>query len=97
MRRRTKQLLGGVALALGAAGAVLLKKRRPRRRRDDDTRRAQSVWARPGMMVTFRAELMPGRPASERTFRIAELLPSGRVTLDNVSGEHAEKEFEPLR
>ena len=54
-------------------------------------------WARPGMMVTFRAELMPGRSRSERTFRISGLLPSGRVTLDAVMGEHAETEFEPLR
>jgi len=96
MRRRTKQILGGVAVALGAAGAVLLKRRRPRLNRAQDTR-AQDVWARPGMMVTFRAEVMPGRETSERTFRIAELLPSGRVLLHGVSGEHAETEFERIR
>jgi len=49
------------------------------------------------MKVTFRAELMPGRDGSERTFQVADLLPSGRVLLDGVSGEHAEKEFERLR
>lgn len=54
-------------------------------------------WARPGMEVTFRAELKPGRSRAERTFRVAELHPSGRVTIEGVSGEHAESEFEPLR
>ena len=46
------------------------------------------------MMVTFRAELMPGRESDDRTFRVKELLPSGRVSLHGVDGEHAEKEFE---
>ena len=59
--------------------------------------RAGDVWARPGMSVTFRAELMPGRERSERTFQIEEVLTSGRVTLQNFTGEHAEKEFEPVR
>jgi hypothetical protein len=49
------------------------------------------------MLVTFRAELMPGRDRQDRTFRIKELLPSGRVSLDGVDGEHAQKEFEPLQ
>jgi hypothetical protein len=49
------------------------------------------------MEVVFRAELMPGRDASERTFRVQELLPSGRVVLQNFAGEHAEKEFERVR
>jgi hypothetical protein len=49
------------------------------------------------MKVTFRAELMPGRDAAERTFQITDLLPSGRVLLDRVAGEHAQNEFEPLR
>ena len=54
------------------------------------------VWARPGMLVTFRAELMPGRDRHGRTFRVKELLPLGRVSLHGVDGEHAEKEFEPV-
>lgn len=64
---------------------------KPRRRR-----RASSpdVWARPGMQVTFRAELMPGRDNEARTFKVTDLLPSGRVLLDRVAGEHAQKEFE---
>jgi hypothetical protein len=49
------------------------------------------------MLVTFRAELMPGRERSERTFRVKELLTSGRVSLHGVDGEHAEKEFEPIQ
>jgi hypothetical protein len=59
--------------------------------------RGNDAWARPGMEVVFRAELMPGRNASERTFRITKLLPSGRVLLEGVVGEHAEKEFERSR
>jgi hypothetical protein len=49
------------------------------------------------MLVTFRAELMPGREREERTFRVKELLSSGRVSLQDVDGEHAEKEFEPVQ
>lgn len=56
-----------------------------------------NVWARPGMNVTFRAELMPGVAASGRTFAVTKLLPSGRVILNNIAGEHAENEFEPLK
>ena len=33
-----------------------------------------NIWARPGMEVIFRAELMPGRDRQERTFRIKEVL-----------------------
>src|SRR5262247_3668445 len=96
MKKRTKRLLGGVALAagaLGAAGAYLgMKKDKPSRRSSSKA----DVWARPGMEVTFRAELMPGRDRHERTFRVKELLPSGRVLLSGAAGEHAEKEFERL-
>jgi hypothetical protein len=49
------------------------------------------------MSVTFRGELMPGRQRAERTFRVAELLPSGRVRLEGVAGEHTENEFEQVR
>jgi hypothetical protein len=97
MKKRTKRLLGAVALALGAlgtAGAVLMRRGKSR---NPSARAIDAVWARPGMMVVFRAELMPGRDSSERTFRIAELLPSGRVTLVDKAGEHAETEFMPVR
>jgi hypothetical protein len=49
------------------------------------------------MSVTFRGELMPGRQRAERTFHVTELLPSGRVRLDGVAGEHTESEFEQPR
>src|SRR5882724_7029585 len=98
MRKSTKRVLGGLALAagaFGAIGAVVMKGSRRERRRE--RARAPDTWARPGMAVVFRAELMPGRDTSERTYHVTSLLPSGRVLLDGVSGEHAEKEFQPLR
>ena len=80
---------------MGALGAVLMKKSaRPSRR---GKRNPADTWARPGMKVIFRAELMPGRDGSLRTFHVTKLLPSGRVLLDQVSGEHAENEFERAR
>ena len=96
MRKRTKRLLGIIAAGgLGAIGAILVrnKKRVPR----SDIEKVGGVWARPGMSVTFRAEIMPGRESEERTFRIEKLLPSGRVTLVGFPGEHNEKEFEAQR
>ncbi len=92
-------MLGGLALAAGAFGATgaYLKKKKGMGSKD---RRAVSkpiaVWARPGMTVTFRAELMPGRDREQRTARVKELLPSGRVLLHEVAGEHAEREFDPI-
>jgi hypothetical protein len=100
MKKGTKRLLGSLALAAGAFGAVgayLAGKKNMGTREQVYRRHDADVWARPGMMVTFRAELMPGREPQERTFRVKELLPSGRVTLHGVMGEHAEKEFMPFR
>jgi len=97
MKKRTKRLLAGIAFAagaLGAAGAYLTRKKSPSSK--VPVRKRGDVWARPGMLVTFRAELMPGRDREERTVRVKELLPSGRVLLDHVAGEHAETEFERL-
>ncbi|HKS27311.1 MAG TPA: hypothetical protein VJS44_05800 [Pyrinomonadaceae bacterium] len=94
MKKRTRRWLGVAALALGAAGAVVVRRGKST---GSNKKVAESVWARPGMRVTFRAELMPGRDASERTFMVAELLPSGRVTLEGKAGEHAETEFERVR
>lgn len=54
------------------------------------------IWARPQMKVTFRAELMPGKPNEKRTFVIEKVLPNGRVTLEGFAGEHRESEFEPV-
>ena len=99
MKNSTKRFFGGLAIAagtLGAVGAIIMRLNNGRRRRRYASH-VENTWARPGMKVVFRAELMPGRDASERTFRVTELLPSGRVLLDTVAGEHAEKEFERVR
>ena len=93
MKKETKRLLGSLALTAGTIGTVLLMKKRGQRERVPRADR----WARPGMLVTFRAELMPGRDSSERTYRILELLPSDRVTLEGVAGEHMRGEFERIR
>ena len=94
MKRRTKRVVGGLVLAagsLGALGALLIKKNSNQRSTAGD------VWARPGMAVTFRAEVMPGRDRAGRTFQVRELLPSGRVLLNGAGGEHTETEFEQIR
>lgn len=93
-------MLGGIAIAtgaVGAAGAYLAKKNSVKPKRTRSSATSGGVWARPGMIVTFRAELMPSRERDARTFRVKTLLPSGRVLLDGVVGEHAEKEFEAIR
>jgi hypothetical protein len=98
MKKATKRVLGGLALAAGAVGAIgALMIRNDGVRRKRRGKQEPDIWARPGMQVVFRAELMPGRDGSERTFRVQQLLPSGRVVLENFVGEHAEKEFEPAR
>lgn len=92
-------MLGRLALAAGAVGAAgtFLKKKRPMgAKQQRAAAKLASVWARPGMTVTFRAELMPGRDRQQRTARVKELLPSGRVTLHEVAGEHAQSEFDPI-
>lgn len=97
MKKNTRRWLGGLALAaagMGAIGAVIMKNKLGRGRRRD---RNDDTWARPGMSVTFRAEVMPGRDGSERTYQVTDLLPSGRVLLEGVSGEHKENEFERVR
>ncbi|HEY3038312.1 MAG TPA: hypothetical protein VGJ66_06220 [Pyrinomonadaceae bacterium] len=99
MRKGTKRMLSGLALAAGAfgvAGTFLKKKKQVATKQQRATKKSASVWARPGMTVTFRAELMPGRDREQRTARVKELLPSGRVTLHEVAGEHAQNEFDPV-
>ncbi len=59
-------------------------------------RSEESVWARPEMNVTFRAEIMPGRLREERTFRIEKVLANGRVTLYEFPGEYRESAFEAI-
>ena len=81
-----------MALGAGSISAALHLKRN----NVHVQKKAGDVWARPGMQVTFRAELMPGRDRQQRTFLVKELLSSGRVSLHGADGEHAEKEFEPI-
>lgn len=57
---------------------------------------AANIWARPEMLVTFRAGIMPGKNREQRTFRVKEVLPNGRVMLHDFAGEHKENEFEAL-
>ena len=94
MKVRTRWLLGGLAIGAGAIGAASAywKKKNVL-----SEKKAGNVWARPGMPVTFRGELMPGRDREQRTFLVKDLLPSGRVSLQGVDGEHAEKEFEAVQ
>jgi hypothetical protein len=101
-RRWLGALAGLAGVTAGAVGAALLLRRRGvaekgRSIYPEYNRRAGDRWARPGMDVTFRAELMPGRDRSERTFRIASIHPSGRVTLEGFAGDHSEPEFESVR
>ena len=93
MRRETKRVLSSIALAAGTIGTALFIRKKAKSREDANGDR----WARPGMVVTFRAELMPGRDGSERTFHVKELLPSDRVLLEGVAGEHTKGEFERVR
>lgn len=95
MKKRTGWLISALAIAAGAIGATTAYWKRKKNKQE--MKKVGDVWARPGMIVTFRAELMPGRERGERTFRVKELLASGRVSLHGVAGEHAEKEFEPVQ
>jgi hypothetical protein len=97
-------LAGLAGLAAGALGATLIVRRRGGSQSQQGksiypeyNRRGADRWARPGMSVTFRAELMPGRSRAERTYRVNEILPSGRVILEDFTGDHAESEFEPVK
>jgi hypothetical protein len=96
MNKGTKRLLAGLAFVAGAVGTGALVRKmkgmgtKPQRASENP----HSVWARPGMTVVFRAELMPGRDRAERTARVKDFLPSGRVTLQEIEGEHAQNEFE---
>ena len=93
MKKRAMWFLGGLAVGAGAISAAFAWKKN----NVPVVKKAGDVWARPGMPVTFRAELMPGRERDQRTFVVKELLSSGRISLHGVDGEHAEKEFEPVQ
>jgi acyl dehydratase len=49
-----------------------------------------------GERLTFRAEVMPGRDAGERTYEVKRLLPNGRIELANLEGQHSRAEFEAV-
>ena len=55
-----------------------------------------NIWARPEMLVTFRAEIMKSVSRDDRTFRIKTVLPNGRVELHDIEGEFRETAFEAL-
>lgn len=63
---------------------------------NDDYEEPTSIWARPKMNVTFRAEIMPGMSREERTYRIESVLPNHRVTLQGFAGEFRETAFEAI-
>lgn len=94
MKSRTRWLLGGLAIGAGAISAASAYWKN---KGVHSTKKVGDVWARPGMQVTFRAELMPGRDRAQRTFVVKELLSNGRVLLQGADGEHVEKEFEVVQ
>jgi hypothetical protein len=99
MKKGTKRLLGGLALAagaVGAAGTFLKKKKTLGTKQQRAKENPGNRWARPGMTVTFRAELMPGRDREQRTARVKQLLPSGRVLLQEIEGELGQQEFDRI-
>ena len=67
-----------------------------RKKKPSESSEKANVWARPEMKVTFRAEIMPGREREERTFKIKEVLPNGRIKLYDFIGEHRQGAFEPI-
>ncbi|MDT5061762.1 MAG: hypothetical protein QOH63_2221 [Acidobacteriota bacterium] len=93
MKKETKRLLSSIAVAAGTLGTAFFVRKRVKSKGTASGNR----WARPGMLVTFRAELKPGLDASERTYRVKTLLPSDRVLLDGVAGEHMKNEFQQVR
>jgi hypothetical protein len=102
-KRRRRWLAGLAGLTAGVVGAGVLLRRgmgaaREKRSIYPEYNRGEADrWARPGMSVTLRAELMPGRSRAERTYRVEDVLPSGRVRLAGLAGDHTESEFEPVR
>jgi hypothetical protein len=67
-----------------------------KRRSAEKPAKSVRIWARPEMLVTFRAEIMPGRDRESRTFRVQTVLRNGRVTLYDFPDEHRESSFEPV-
>jgi len=57
-------------------------------------KKSPSAAVAAGARLTFRAEVMPGRDAGERTYEVRQLLPNGRIELTNLEGQHSLAEFE---
>lgn len=55
------------------------------------------IWARPGMKITFRAEIMPGVKSEKRTFCVKEVLSNGSVTLLDFDGQYDAASFLPVQ
>ncbi len=72
----------------------VFKRKRRRARVGGRCRAPAPTWAIAGRRLTFRAEVMPGRGASERTFIVERVNVNGRVELSGLSGQHSEAEFE---
>jgi hypothetical protein len=83
----------------GVSFTRMFKLRRKSERPPVEKRKPLTVaaWAKVGMRLTFRAELMPGRARSARTYEVARVLASGRVELNGLSGQHTATEFEATR
>jgi len=64
-------------------------------RKSQRSKRERSAVAA-GEYLTFRAEVMPGRDAGERTYEVKRLLPNGRIELANLEGQHSLAEFEAV-
>jgi hypothetical protein len=71
-------------------GGSFMLMRKPERAK----REPSSVTA--GERLTFRAELMPGRDAGERTYEVKRLLSNGRIELAKLEGQHSLAEFEAV-
>jgi hypothetical protein len=77
--------------------AARRKKRAQKKTRPSLARSVIAAATNAGALLTFRAELMPGRDSIERTFTVARVLASGRVELNGLTGQHAMTEFEQVQ
>ncbi len=88
---RKKALADAVSKVLLRVEELALAWRSPSSPASDGRGRA---WAQPEQSLTFRAEVMPGRDRSQRTFRVSKVLNNFRVLLEGMAGEHSRWEFE---
>ena len=85
-------------IVCGVSFTLMLRNKLSKLRKLRGLRKHRSVLpcAAVGMRLTFRAELMPGRETSERTFEVVRVLTNGRIELATLQGQHAITEFEAL-